>query len=618
MNSLGRARFPLFCLIAVALTAGCNRTPESGGKSGPQTQQDDPLETARAALRDQADLPIVRGSLQHVGLYLTTHADRKPNPLPAEQQAALRDLFGLHDDELAEVTSPSFTLLDGQYLAYCFLLRDAIRALEVEPLPPVERATAAFRWVVRQVALQERPDDPPLASEFILRRGFGTAHERALIFLDLLQQIGMDGCLVVLPDGIQGSTRLWACAALIDEGETTHLYLFDPRLGLPLPGPDGKGVATLAAVRKGEPDLLAPLTVKRDAASAPAYDVDIEQARAAKLQLTPPLSALAPRLRFLADHLLGSSVHLRPAVDFGRLHARVLAAAKQLPGPPAAVQGDVAGVRALHSFMPPDEGGVDKTQLKNRAEASLVPMKLLPPGLQRSLPGKPGEWITGYFASAFVGFWLYPQQPRDQLLHGRYADAVGELIRIRDELRDNEATLRQATHLEKDLTDWIPRFLEAYANMVRAERAASLPGGRGGAEDLERAKANVDNLWRDGQPWLATLVDGVSARARNANVTYLLGQCKHEEAVREEARSGAGSASALEAWRDAATWWEAYLSEFSSGPLAAAVRLRLAEAKLALGEAAAARALLENRSDLSNLEKTACAYLVEQINKKAR
>src|SRR5262249_60746163 len=90
--------------------------------------------------------------------------------------------------------------------------------------------------------------------------------------------------------------RLGACGVRTNKGN--DLSLFDPRLGLPLPGPDGKGVATLAAVRK-DPALLAQLSTGEH-----RYDVTAEQAQAAEARVAFPLSALSPRMRHLQDKLL--------------------------------------------------------------------------------------------------------------------------------------------------------------------------------------------------------------------------------------------------------------------------------------------------------------------------
>src|SRR5262249_2233607 len=151
--------------------------------------------------------------------------------------------FHLDADELAEVNRSSFTLLDAHHLEFCFLLRDAVRSLRMDDLTPLARVEAGFNWVIRQVGLRERPGGS-LPPYFVLRRGWGTSQERALVFLALLEQLGIDSAMIALSiEG--GGRRYWVAGALVDK----EIYLFDTRLGLPLPGPNGNGAATLTQVR---------------------------------------------------------------------------------------------------------------------------------------------------------------------------------------------------------------------------------------------------------------------------------------------------------------------------------------------------------------------------------
>src|SRR5262249_54257986 len=177
-----------------------------------------------------------------------------PPALDATRKEELRRQLDLNEGELAELESRSFTLLDGQYLELCLLLHDAALALETKPrsgnVPPQVEAAAAFAWVVRQVDLDRIDADVAnervLAPQLVLRRGFGSPLIVALLFLDLVTQLGHDGCLLALPGARQNAPRYWACGVL---GEKDQIYLFDPRLGIPLPGPGEKGIATLAEVQ---------------------------------------------------------------------------------------------------------------------------------------------------------------------------------------------------------------------------------------------------------------------------------------------------------------------------------------------------------------------------------
>ena len=133
----------------------------------------------------------------------------------------------------------------------------------------LDRVRRIFDWAMRQVVLvppgtlasgrlphvYARPYD-------VLLRGMATEAdglwaERAWLFMVLCRQLDIDTGLItysrsntlssVVPkygvDMENGPKApiVWICAALIDD----KAYLFDARLGLEIPGPDGKGVATL-------------------------------------------------------------------------------------------------------------------------------------------------------------------------------------------------------------------------------------------------------------------------------------------------------------------------------------------------------------------------------------
>jgi hypothetical protein len=136
----------------------------------------------------------------------------------------------------------------------------------------LDRVRRVFDWVVRQVQLVPpgalgsgrlpqvfaRPYDVLLRGMATEADGFWA--ERAWLFMALCRQIGIDTGLITYSKSdtldlrvpryetdLQASMRrkgpiVWVCAALIDD----KAYLFDARLGLAIPGPDGEGVATVA------------------------------------------------------------------------------------------------------------------------------------------------------------------------------------------------------------------------------------------------------------------------------------------------------------------------------------------------------------------------------------
>ncbi len=77
----------------------------------------------------------------------------------------------------------------------------------------------------------------------VLLYGHGDSYQRASVFILLLRQMRIDAAMLAI-DSKTGRAQPWLPAVLIEN----QLYLFDAELGLPLPGPAGKGVATLAQV----------------------------------------------------------------------------------------------------------------------------------------------------------------------------------------------------------------------------------------------------------------------------------------------------------------------------------------------------------------------------------
>lgn len=608
----------------LAVMAGCAPQPAASAKSsGPRGGGGavDSLQAAREALRGGSDLTAYRGAVRQLNLHLSHESNRKPRPLSAEDAAFLTSAegFQLDPEEIREVSSLTFTPLDAHYLDSAFLFRDAARALGLPSMPPADRAAAAFRWVVRQVRLRERAG-PLVPPQFIVRRGFGTSAERAMVFLALLQQTGLDGCLVVVPEG--DHFREWAIGVVVGEA----LSLFDPRLGLALPGPSGHGVASLAQAR-GQPAVLQQLTVD----SHSLYDVTHEQASKCEILVVAPLGALAPRMRFLQDELANTN-RIVLGNNVGSLLKRVRAVVGGAPvrvwNPP----GDPnTPTRVLRSFVPPTEGGVDQLAAfafselegfappqettpgrafrKARFELELTPWVFMPAAV-RALPysSDPGGKLRNLYAEFFaqlpipeksasarhpggeeeaaerhmgqrlkeyflgtlssgaqpvVPFALRAGSPRDHLLRGRLEEAASQLVDTIDQVRFEQGLANNEPELGGKLSQWCRQAESAYAALYRAEAArARISTGQAA---IELAQSAIQSIWVSGAKpatevpiWLVAL-GGEAAGPLGDEATYLLALSKEEQAERS------GSA---DAWQAAFDWWSTYLEK---SPAAAAV-----------------------------------------------
>lgn len=564
---------------ALLFSAGCggDTATQKGGGSASKQQQTDPWPEAVAELRKDADPAACRRVLSRLGADLSANPDAEQlTGLSPDAEKSLREVFPLTDDDLAEVRPAGFTPLDGAYLADCLYLHDAAAAAASPDPAPARRAEAAFAWVCRQVELrpwalpvpnQQALFAPPLPATAVLRRGSGGGLERAYVFLALLQQYGIDGCLVGGPkSGDQPSILpfapnspgvpkgpFWAVGARVG----ADVLLFDPWRGEPLPGPGGNGVATLAQVTAD------PGTLK-------GWDVKPEVVKEATAYLAVPLSAAAPRIALLEKKLTAGDRPVRLAVDPVGLRARFAAEAK-LPGVkvwnPAGDPFTVA--RGLGTFLPVSEGGKDAgkegQRLKDLYQRELLPPSVfvVPEGLTaREVIDRLFQGATGRLAAAF----LTTPTARERIQRGLYYEVSPVLVKQRDGFAAARDRGRTDRSREESVRQWVKEVQAASAAVGRARlNERQSPGS------VAEAQAAVERLWlfpnpKDNPP--TAIVDAAVAEYGLAEATYLLALCKHEQAEAAEARADAAKFGddaavrtrdqAKEAWSDAQNWWSQY------------------------------------------------------------
>jgi hypothetical protein len=511
-----------------------------------------------------------------------------------------------------------------------------VRSLRLDRLAPREQARACFDWVMRQVQLRERTGDA-LPPDFVLRRGWGTALERAQIFLAVLQQLGIVGCMLAVP-GKPGepAIRYWLPGALIGK----DIYLFDTRLGLPLPPAKGEGIATLAQVRS-QPAVLQQLAL--DAKNP--YDVSQDQAQKAEVHVACALSALAPRMRFLQDQLAATE-KVRLGVDPAALVKKFAEAAQapEMKGVHVRIwnlPGDSSSpIRVLRNFLPENEGGVDKARLREQYLVQLVPREYFPAKFKEFDQGVVA-WLLDAFMTPFIPFhtqakmsqkfllhWMpdlgtpvggksgspkapllqMNRFPRDLMLRGRFDEATTTLVLMSTEL-ERRIQLVQLPNASQELENWCKQANELFnaAQQARDQEAR------------QQARERVEQFFQSGKIARAFLEAG-SAVPMLHDVTYLLALCKHEQAERLQAQEDqaraekkAGPKNLADAWLEASDWWGRYLQNYASASAAASARLRLARARLALGQRDEAVNLLREKPEsLTSLEKLARQYLARQ------
>jgi hypothetical protein len=148
------------------------------------------------------------------------------------------------DQPSFDATGDVALLRDTRWLAD---IADAVRGDAVDDL---EVALKLFEWTVRSLAIVGDPPMVPTAAApgtrwflpgEILLSGRASGPQRSWIFIELLRQSGIDAVMLATDDAATGMLRPWAPAAIIG-GEA---HLFEPTYGMPIPGRDGRGVATV-------------------------------------------------------------------------------------------------------------------------------------------------------------------------------------------------------------------------------------------------------------------------------------------------------------------------------------------------------------------------------------
>ena len=170
-------------------------------------------------------------------------ANWQVDPLVGKLEPELRKL-----PPLATLAELHFDREDGLGLQEAVWLREAARAIVGRQADDLTRTGGCSIGRVRNLEFvpdekAKKPEWPHRPWETMLF-GRGRAVDRAWVFMLLARQQGLDVVLLAAdsPEARRGDLpRHWLTALVLDKS----LYLFDPVWGLPIPGPDGHGVATL-------------------------------------------------------------------------------------------------------------------------------------------------------------------------------------------------------------------------------------------------------------------------------------------------------------------------------------------------------------------------------------
>jgi len=331
--------------------------------------------------------------------------------------------------------------------------------LEISSLDELEQAKVAVDWVDRRILLHQHGQDG-LPAAYVLRAGYGGPGDRAAAMLAMLQQMRIDGCVLALP----GATEPSLVAVLVKK----DAYLFDPRTGRPVPGPDGS-IATWKQLRD-RPQL--------------GEFVDLGPKAVARLEtrFMVPHESLSPRMKYVEGLLQGEETHVGGeriglyidvvALDRARAEAGLPEAKLWNPGP------DVGPLYALRRLLPAEEGGRDTAKRLQRFTLNLVPMG--PVYAQYGKLGLLGDLnnavdrmkLDELLKVTATLFDLYYAQPQEMLVRGKTESMPRRLDRILTMVADAEmADANNEKGLQQAAATWRKRANDAFVLIVRNDPA---------------------------------------------------------------------------------------------------------------------------------------------------
>jgi len=223
---------------------GCGEsvdTPDDGAEQSETQQQNCDSLLANALSMLQPDRLGIDSDLgAAITLLNTWQANCAPQAVdPSKEKTITRKQFvgTLIDDDIDILLRSEFDGRDGEHVRTCSLLATASEAVvRSGGETDIDRVMRLFDFVVRNVNLVETKDDAiAMTPHHILLFGSGTAEDRAWVFAELLRQRHRDA--VILTSGNQhaeNSPPTWLVGVLIEE----KVFLFDMRIGLPIPPPD--------------------------------------------------------------------------------------------------------------------------------------------------------------------------------------------------------------------------------------------------------------------------------------------------------------------------------------------------------------------------------------------
>jgi len=593
------------------------QTTDQQGESG--------ADTTLTTLANQPDLESTRA-------FLAANASKivkALKELPAENTPGNAPLYAglLTPAQVEETGQLGPTKLDAHHIVSSLFWREIANRISgsgdlwssLRKDPDKKAAMASFAWVCRLVAFSgggsEGPDGIPVDPQLTLKKGWGSALDRALIFLALRgQQIPQTEAknppdlLLQLDAGQPGKSRVLVGVWIASRKDW---WILDPALGLPLEDADPEW-AWLGSMPIGETGQK-PLQPLKWADME--WDLRPDWWKKVDISMVCTLNQFPRRMESIEKILGQAGLNVSLFANPSQQSAVAEKELSRLGKTSWKVGVWKPGISLLQSYVIPLEGGSDADEKRFRfQQLGSVAWDALPPalridvqlggnqsvlsrgpwlinfskwdaGLTSPVPLQVAERVGDLFGSPFLASSYAPGKTKDLLLRGKWTKLTTDLVGEQDELKKNlrsYETNRQT--IDQLLREWSATSEKKYADLTRVQR-------RGNPDEMRFANSDIESLWKNAGG-LYSVVSYALARSRGTEIAYILAQIRHEEAERAGRLAGDPQKISM-AWDESASAWRRFNEEYANGMVAPVSLSSWAEALALSGQKSRAIATLE-------------------------
>ena len=549
--------------------------------------------------------------------------------LPGENSQGNAPLYAglLTPSQVEETAQLGPTKLDAHHIVSALFWREIANRISgsgdlwssLRKDPDKKAAMASFAWVCRLVAFSgggsEGPEGIPVDPQLTLKKGWGSALDRALIFLALRgQQIPQTEAknppdlLLQLDAGQLGKSRVLVGVWIPSRKDW---WILDPALGLPLEDadPDWAWLGSMPIGETGQKPLQ-PLKW-----ADIEWDLRPDWWKKVDISIVCTLNQFPRRMESIEKILGQAGLNVSIFTNPSQQSAIAEKELSRLGKASWKVGVWKPGISLLQSYVIPLEGGTDAEERRFRfQQLGSVAWDALPPalridvqlggnqsvlsrgpwlinfpkwdaGLTSPVPLQVAERVGELFGSPFLASSYAPGKTKDLLLRGKWTKLTTDLVGEQDELKKNlrsYETNRQT--IDQLLKEWSATSEKKYADLTRVQR-------RGNPDEMRIANSEIEKLWKNAGG-LYSVVSYALARSRGTEIAYILAQIRHEEAERAGRLAGDPQKIAM-AWDESASAWRRFNEEYANGMVTPISLSSWAEALALSGQKSKAIATLE-------------------------